>query len=102
MATEFRVVWKREGRRQSTRIFQSGSSAYRKAQGILALEAVKGETEYETMPDLEERPTIQQRSVGEWEPNPFGPSESDEGIGREMLYLYGRKAAEASNFEVPF
>ncbi len=63
---EYRVVWKREGRQRSVRIYQSWSSAYRKAQGILALDAVKAETTFHTLPDLEERPTIQTRPVGDW------------------------------------
>lgn len=88
--TEFRVVWTREGRRQSTRIYQGWSSACRKAQGILALEAVKAETRFETMPDLVEPPVIQQRTVGDWEQNPYyEPSEPSEGTKKEMLYIYG-------------
>lgn len=94
--TEFRVVWKREGRQRSTRIFQSWDAACRKAAGIVALEAVKDETTYDTLPDLEEPPTIEQRSVGDWETNPYYvPGPPQEGAMREMRYLYAKPEPEA-------
>ena len=100
---EFRVVWKREGRRQSTRIYQGWSSAYRKAQGVLAMEAVKDETTYETMPDLEERPVIQQRTVGDWEPSPLGVvSEPSDYTKKEMLYQFGKPATQDVSDVNPF
>lgn len=72
---EYRVRWKREGRQQSTRIYQKHGSAWHKARGILALEAVKGDTSFHAMPDLEERPVIEGRPVGDWEPDEYQPGE---------------------------
>lgn len=92
--TEFRVVWKREGRNRSTRIFQSWSAACRKAAGIVALDAVKADTTYDTLPDLEEPPIIEERHVGDWEKNPwYAPSEPQEGVMQEMRYMFGKPAA---------
>ena len=73
MKFEYRVVWRREGRRQSTRIYQSAASAWRKAQGIVALEAVKHETTFAGMPALDEDPMIEKRAVGEWQDAEFEP-----------------------------
>lgn len=93
--TEFRVVWKREGRQRSTRIYQSWSAACRKATGIVALEAVKSETTYDTLPDLEELPMIEERHVGDWAQNPhYVAGEPQEGAMREMRYLYAKPEAE--------
>jgi hypothetical protein len=39
----------------------------RKARGIASLEAVKDETSFVNMPDLEQPPVIESRPVGNWE-----------------------------------
>lgn len=65
--TEYRVRWRREGRGQATRIYQSKEGALRKVEAILALERVKEDTSrWADMPDLAERPVIETRSVGQW------------------------------------
>lgn len=84
---EFRVRWKREGRQRSYRIYQSWDSAYRKAQGVLALEAVKEHTTFDGMPDLEERPVIEQRPVGNWDDGSEVQDPSDY-LKRDMCALY--------------
>ena len=99
MADEFRVVWKREGRRRSTRIYQSWSAAYHKAQGILALDAVKADTTYETLPDLEEDPIIEQRTVGPWESRECVITAPSEWKLNDMRALYGKPiSVEAEGF----
>jgi len=82
---EYRVVWQRQERRQSTRIYQSHSSAWRKARAVLAMEAVKDLTHYTTMPPLAERPVIQVRTVGEWEPVEWQVGEVEEHEKKSML-----------------
>lgn len=82
---EYRVRWRRQGRGQSTTIYQSHSSAYRKAQGILALEAVKDETSFENMPPLVEGPVIEVRPVGDWEPVEYQIAEVEDWAKERML-----------------
>lgn len=75
---EYRVVWRRAERRRSTRIYQGRDAAYRKAQGILAVERIKDEFDgLASMPELVEPPVIQTRTVGEWEDwhTPDAPTE---------------------------
>lgn len=98
---EFRVIWKREGRRQSTRIYQSWDAAYKKAQGVLALEAVKAETEFAAMPDLEQRPVIETRPVGDWSENEFQVTEPSDYLKRSMRELYPAERSE-SDVVLPF
>ncbi len=99
---EYRVVWKREGRQRSTRIYQSWSSAYRKAQGILALDAVKAETSFHTLPDLEERPTIQTRPVGDWMEQDFPVADPGDYTKNEMKNLYPIPVDDRDSANVPF
>lgn len=68
-STEYRLKWRREGRQWSYRIYQTWSAAYRKAQGILALEDVKDDTTMAEMPNLAEGPIIEERAVAAWEPS---------------------------------
>lgn len=69
-ALEYRVVWTRAGRRESRRIYQTHTSAVRKAQAVLAMERIKGDIpSLADMPDLVEPPVVQARPVGEWEPD---------------------------------
>ena len=88
--TEFRVVWQRVDRQRSTRIFQSWNAAYHKAQGILALEAVKKDTTYSEMPPLAHRPVIEQRTVGDWEPVGIEVNEPSRGVEENMLAHFGQ------------
>jgi len=97
--SEYRLVWKREGRQRSTRIYQAWGSAYKKAQGILALEAVKGETSLATLPDLEEPPVIEVRPVGDWVPTTIQILEPHEGLKESMKFLYKPYERDAN---VPF
>lgn len=94
---EFRVRWKREGRQQTTRIYQSGKAAHRKAQGILGLEAVKADTSFHAMPDLEIAPVIEMRPVGDWEPTEYQVAEVSEGTKMSMAdwaeYVHPRNPA---------
>ena len=69
---EYRVQWRREGRKRTTRIYQTWSAAYRKAQGILALEDVKADTSLATLPALAEPPVIEERRCAAW-----GPSDAE-------------------------
>lgn len=64
---EFRVKWKREGRKSTTAIYQTAPPALQKADRLMALDAVKADTKFADMPDLVAPPTIEQREVGEWE-----------------------------------
>src|SRR5580693_8435679 len=97
--SEYRVVWKREGRNQTTRIYQSHDSAYRKAQGILGLEAVKDETSFASLPDLEGPPVIQCRPVGDWVPVEHQTTEASEGAKTKMAewaeYSHPRSDSDA-------
>ena len=87
--TEFRVRWRRHGQwRISTRIYQSWGPAYRKAQGIAALERVKHDTTYSEMPGLVEGPIIEVRTVGDWTPNEFQPLPPTEGLLERMRSRY--------------
>ena len=63
---EFRVWWRREGAHRATAIFQTEAAARRKADGIVALEAVKRGSRFDEMPDLVEVPVIEVRDVSEW------------------------------------
>jgi hypothetical protein len=72
---EFRVRWRREGQaRISTRIYQTWSAAYRKAQAIAAIEETKEHTSFVGMKDLVEGPVIEVREVGEWRENEVQPN----------------------------
>jgi hypothetical protein len=66
---EYRVKWRREGRQHTYRIYQTWNAAYRKAQGILALEDVKDGTSLASLPALAEPPSIEERPCGGWEPS---------------------------------
>jgi hypothetical protein len=68
-ATEYRLKWRRDGRQWSYRIYQTWSAAYRKAQGIVALEEIKDDTKLADMPSLVEGPVIEERAVAAWEPS---------------------------------
>lgn len=86
---EFRVRWRREGQHQSnTRIYQSWSSAYRKAQGIAAIELVKDDTTFENMASLAEGPVIEVREVGPWQANEFQPRPPSDGLVERMRERY--------------
>ena len=63
---EFRVRWRREGRQRASAIYQTEAAARRKADGILALDAVKADTRFDDMPDLAEPPVVEAREVGPW------------------------------------
>lgn len=93
--TEFRVRWRREGQHHcSTRIYQSWSPAYRKAQGIAAIELVKDDTTFAAMPDLAEGPVIEVREVGPWQANEFQPSPPSDALVERMR---GRYAPSTQN-----
>lgn len=66
MSIEYRVHWRRQERKRTTKIYQTHDAAHRKARGIVALERVKDETSMRDMPPLVEAPVIEQREVGEW------------------------------------
>jgi len=76
----------------STRIYQSWSPAYRKTQAILAIEAIKDETEFEAMAPLAEGPTIEIREVGPWKTNEFQPHPPTDRLIEEMRLRYERPA----------
>jgi hypothetical protein len=100
---EFRVRWRREGQAQiSTRIYQTWSSAYRKAQAIAAIEAVKDDTTFESMPSLAEGPVIEVREVGEWRANEFQPHPPDDRLLDRMRERYARAPHDRSTWEMPF
>ena len=79
---EYRVRWRREGRQGTSVIYQSEEGARAKADRLLALDAVKGETQrFADMPDLTGPPTIEVRTVGEWAASIVQPTEpSDEAV----------------------
>jgi hypothetical protein len=86
---EFRVRWRREGQPQiSTRIYQTWSAAYRKAQAIAAIEAVKDDTTFENMPDLAEGPIIEVREVGPWKANEFQARPPHDALLQRMRHRY--------------
>jgi hypothetical protein len=67
VSTEYRVRWQREGRSPTTRIYQTEAAALRKIDGILALDALKGDSKrWDDMPDLVGSPELQMRVVGDW------------------------------------
>ena len=97
---EYRVVWRRMERRETTRIYQSHASAYQKARAILALEAIKDRTQLSDMPPLVEGPEIQARPVGDWEPVPWQVTEVEEYAKESMLdYLRWTGRAEYTEGE---
>ena len=86
---EFRVRWRREGQVGiSTRIYQSWSPAYRKAEAIMAIEATKDDTTFASMPALAEGPTIEIREVGVWQANDYQAPPPDEWLLEEMRRRY--------------
>lgn len=82
---EYRVRWRRMERRETVRIFQSHSSAFRKARAILALEAIKDLTSFTTMPPLAEGPVIEARPVGGWEPVEYQITDVEDYAKESML-----------------
>lgn len=78
--TEYRVCWRRDGGKRTTRIYQTRAAAHRKARGIVALEEVKDDTRMRDMPPLVESPVIEERPVGEWagaETQPSPPTDRE-------------------------
>lgn len=102
MPEEYRVTWRREGRKRTTKIFQTWDAACRKQRGILVLEEVKAETSLETMPDLAEPPVIQSREVGTWEEHPHQPPVEVTDYDREGMLAYFPPARPAVDAEIPF
>lgn len=64
---EYRVKWRREDSGWVTRIYQTEVAAMRKADGIVALDAVKAGTKFADMPDLAGPVVIERRAVPAWE-----------------------------------
>jgi hypothetical protein len=101
---EYRVRWKRKGRQQATVIRQRWGSAWRKAEGILALEAVKADTRFSAMPDLEEGPVIEERPVGDWAPTAGQISAPSKGA-RDAMFAwvdFTRPSDDRDGEDVPF
>lgn len=82
---EHRVRWRREGRPPRTQIIQTERGARQKAERLVAIDReLSGEDDWpgamdpfgpekhplEGMPPLLAPPTIERRTVGEWEPMP--------------------------------
>jgi hypothetical protein len=99
---EFRVRWRREGQPQiSTRIYQTWSAAYRKAQAIAAIEAVKDDTTFAHMADLAEGPVVEVREVGPWKANEFQPHPPHDALLERMRHRYA-PAPEDDAWVAPF
>jgi hypothetical protein len=63
---EFRVYWRREGLHRATAIYQTEAAARRKADGILALDALKEGSRLAVVPDVVDGPVIEVRDVSNW------------------------------------
>jgi hypothetical protein len=81
-AFEYRVKWQREEISQTTRIYQTEAAAMRKADGIVALDAVKVGSRFADMPDLIGPVVIERRAVEAWEPFGTWDEPSDEACAR--------------------
>lgn len=73
---EFRVRWRREGRGQGTRVFQTWKAAYDRYCTIKCWDDVKTDTRYDSMPALE-YVVLESRRVPAWEPHDFQPEVTD-------------------------
>jgi hypothetical protein len=69
---EFRVRWRREGRGQGTRVYQTWEAAWKRYCTIKCWDDVKEGSRYADMPDLE-FVVLESREVPAWEPHPFQP-----------------------------
>lgn len=76
MPHEFRVRWRREGRGQGSRVYQTWDAAYKRYCTIKCWDDVKEDTRYDNMPDLE-FVVLESREVPAWEPHPFQPEITD-------------------------
>jgi hypothetical protein len=86
---EYRVVWQREGRQRTTRIYQTEQAARRKIDGILALEEIKSDnSQWEDMPDLVAVPVLEVREVGEWTDHAEQPADAPTDDAREGVRLW--------------
>jgi hypothetical protein len=72
MPLEYRVRWRREGRGQGTRVYQTFYAAWKRYCTIKCWDDVKEGTRYEDMPDLV-FVVLESREVPAWEPHPFQP-----------------------------
>jgi hypothetical protein len=103
MSSEFRVRWQRQGRGQSTRIYQTWSAAYRRYLTIKCWDDVKEGSRYEDMPDLE-YVVLESRECPEWTPHDFQPEITDgfrEATRKGILYREPFPAGHDDN-EFPF
>jgi hypothetical protein len=73
---EFRVRWRREGRGQGTRVYQTWEAAWKRYCTIRCWDDVKEGSRYADMPDLE-FVVLESREVPAWEPHPFQPEVTD-------------------------
>src|SRR5262245_49657332 len=76
MPAEFRVRWQREGRAQSTRIYQTWKAAYNRYCTIACWDSVKEGTRFDNMPPLK-YVVLESREVPAWTPHEFQPEVSD-------------------------
>jgi hypothetical protein len=76
MPHEFRVRWRREGRGQGTRVYQTWAAAWGRYCTIKCWDDVKEDTRYDNMPDLE-FVVLESREVPAWEPHSFQPEITD-------------------------
>ena len=108
MPLEFRVTWRREGRKRSTRVYQTWEAAVRKVRGIKALEAIKDGTAMADMPDLVDQPVLEVRQVGEWQRHDYQPEASEydrqsmEGWAGMRWPSTSRIPVEPADSDVPF
>lgn len=103
MPSEFRVRWRREGRGQTTRIYQTWSAAWNRYCTIKVWDDIKEGTRYGNMPPLE-FVVLESREVPAWTEHPFQPEVTDlhRTRAREGI-LYGEPDHEAGTREgVPF
>lgn len=82
---EYRVRWWRAGRQGgASAIFQTLDAAQRKADRLLALDAVKADTRFADMPDLLRPPVVESRPVGPWAPLPDQRAEPSDYAAAQM------------------
>ena len=101
MATEFRVRWRREGRGQGTRIYQTWDAAYKRYCTIKCWDDVKTGTRYENMPDLE-FVVLESREAPAWEPHQFQPEITDYYRERTREGILRKERDEPDSSDVPF
>jgi hypothetical protein len=103
MPLEYRVRWQREGRGQTTRIYQTWSAAYGRFCTIACWDDVKDGTSWENMPPLQWI-VLESREVPAWEPHPFQPEVSDfyREQTRQAIRDRDPRPPVESSFEVPF